>query len=45
MAQHRSTAPHTRIKLVAFDVDGTLLTGPTICECIAAGIVRELLDT
>lgn len=26
------------IKLVAFDVDGTLLRGPTLCECIAAGI-------
>jgi phosphoserine phosphatase len=26
------------IRLVAFDVDGTLLRGPTLCECIAAGI-------
>lgn len=26
------------IKLAAFDVDGTLLRGPTLCECIAAGI-------
>ncbi len=26
------------IELVAFDVDGTLLRGPTLCECIAAGI-------
>jgi HAD superfamily phosphoserine phosphatase-like hydrolase len=29
------------IRLVAFDVDGTLLGGPTICECIAAGIGRS----
>jgi phosphoserine phosphatase len=27
-----------RIGLAAFDVDGTLLRGPTICECIADGI-------
>lgn len=26
------------IKLAAFDVDGTLLRGPTLCECIAMGI-------
>lgn len=29
------------IKLVAFDVDGTLLRGPTLCECIADGIGRR----
>jgi HAD superfamily phosphoserine phosphatase-like hydrolase len=29
------------IKLVAFDVDGTLLRGRTICECIAAGIGKH----
>jgi HAD superfamily phosphoserine phosphatase-like hydrolase len=30
-----------RASLVAFDVDGTLLRGPSICACIAAGIGRE----
>jgi HAD superfamily phosphoserine phosphatase-like hydrolase len=29
------------IKLVAFDVDGTLLRGQTFCECIAAGIGKQ----
>jgi hypothetical protein len=37
-AQHR---PPAKIKLVAFDVDGTLLRGPTICDCIAAGIGKQ----
>jgi HAD superfamily phosphoserine phosphatase-like hydrolase len=37
----RRSTEHTQIKLVAFDVDGTLLRGPTICECIAAGIGRS----
>jgi phosphoserine phosphatase len=34
-------SPPAQIKLVAFDVDGTLLRGPTICECIAAGIGKQ----
>jgi phosphoserine phosphatase len=29
---------HHRLGLVAFDVDGTILRGPTVCECIAEGI-------
>lgn len=33
--------PNNRIRLVAFDVDGTLLRGPSLCECIAAGIGRQ----
>lgn len=41
MAQIRSLSLATKIKLVAFDVDGTLLRGPTICECIAAGIGKQ----
>lgn len=38
-----STSPRerSRIELVAFDVDGTLLRGPTLCECIADGIGRR----
>ena len=41
MKQLRSSPSASRIKLVAFDVDGTLLRGPTICECIAAGIGKQ----
>lgn len=41
MLQSRSSQPHPRIKLVAFDVDGTLLRGQTVCECIAAGIGKQ----
>lgn len=36
-----SSSGHSRIKLVAFDVDGTLLRGPTICERIAVGIGKS----
>ena len=36
-----SGSKHGRIKLAAFDVDGTLLRGPTICERIAASIGRS----
>jgi phosphoserine phosphatase len=31
---------YSPLRLVAFDVDGTLLRGRTICECIADGIGR-----
>jgi HAD superfamily phosphoserine phosphatase-like hydrolase len=41
MKQLRSSPSASKIKLVAFDVDGTLLRGPTICECIAAGIGKQ----
>ena len=41
MTQLRSSPPPAKIKLVAFDVDGTLLRGLTICECIAAGIGKQ----
>jgi HAD superfamily phosphoserine phosphatase-like hydrolase len=41
MTQLRSASPPAKIKLVAFDVDGTLLRGPTICDCIAAGIGKQ----
>src|SRR5947209_4392756 len=33
-------SPSGPIRLAAFDVDGTVLHGPTICEYIAAGIGR-----
>jgi HAD superfamily phosphoserine phosphatase-like hydrolase len=41
MLQLQSSQPRSRVRLVAFDVDGTLLRGPTICECIAAGIGKQ----
>jgi HAD superfamily phosphoserine phosphatase-like hydrolase len=41
MTQPRSSPRPAKIKLVAFDVDGTLLRGLTICECIAAGIGKQ----
>jgi HAD superfamily phosphoserine phosphatase-like hydrolase len=41
MTRLRSSPTHAKIKLVAFDVDGTLLRGPTVCECIAAGIGKQ----
>ena len=40
MPPHSGSEP-ARIKLAAFDVDGTLLRGPTICERIAASIGRS----
>jgi HAD superfamily phosphoserine phosphatase-like hydrolase len=36
-----ASPPPTKIKLVAFDVDGTLLRGPNICACIAAAIGKQ----
>lgn len=39
--RHQSTLLSVRPSLIAFDVDGTLLRGPSICACVAAGIGRE----
>ena len=41
MTQFRYSHAGTNVKLVAFDADGTLLRGQTICECIAAGIGKQ----
>ena len=43
----RDVASESRIRLVAFDLDGTLTRGDTVCEAIARGMghvdrMREL---
>lgn len=41
MTQSSYSPALKKVKLVAFDADGTLLRGQTICQCLAVGIGKQ----